>query len=86
MSNQSNLPPEVREIWTDGYKLHATFAGMGNTADEWIRCADTVTGLVKKHRQHPLALALFLTVYEYLSDERKPAAYQEAMERAMLSG
>ena len=86
MSNQSNLPLDVREIWTDGYKLHATFAGMGNSSEEWVRCSNTVKSLVEKHRQHPFAQALFLAVYEYLSDERKPAAYQEAMERAMLSG
>lgn len=79
MEKDSNIPKEIRDIWTDAYKFHATFINMGNTAEEWEQCANTLTHLAIRHNQHPLAGKLLMAVYEYLSEERKEAAYQEAV-------
>ena len=30
MNGQNNLSPELRDIWTDAFRFHATFEQMGN--------------------------------------------------------
>lgn len=82
MSGQSNLAPEVRAIWTDAYKYHATFEHMGNSPEEWDKCAKVMADIYNKHNAHPLAMKLLLCVYDYLGDMRKPIAMAEAERRA----
>ena len=67
------MPQELREIWTDAYKFHATFEHMGNTQEEWTKCYETAAALVKKHRHHQLAVLLFVDAYVYLEDQRREA-------------
>ena len=81
-AKQTSLSPEIRDIWTDAYKFHATFEGMGNTPEEWEHCAFTMAQLSAKHHNHPLAVELFLAAYDYLSKARKPIAVAEAERRA----
>lgn len=78
----SNLSPEIRDIWTDAYKFHATFENMGNSDEEWTRCAFTMGQLAVKHGNHPLVHKILIAVYDYLSDERKTIALAEAKGRA----
>jgi len=70
---QNNLSTELRDIWTDAFRFHATFQNMGNTTEEWTRCAKTMETLVLKHGRHPLAGILTMAVYEYLDKERRGA-------------
>ena len=74
MEKQSNLNETERAIWTDAYRFHATFARMGNAPEDWEKCCQTMTQLVKKHNDHGLARQLFLAVYDHLSNERKTGA------------
>jgi len=72
MEKQSNLPPEIRDIWTDVYKFHATFEGMGNSEEDWTRCAYTMGQMAANHGNHPLAFKLLMAVYDYLDGVRNP--------------
>lgn len=72
MEKQSNLPPDVRDIWTDAYKFHATFEGMGNSEEDWTRCAYTMGQMAANHGNHPLAFKLLMAVYDYLDGVRNP--------------
>lgn len=85
-TKQSALDSELRDIWTDAYKFHATFDGMGNTPEEWKHCAYAMVQLTAKHHNHPLADALFLATYDYLSKARRQAAVAEAMAGAGAGG
>ena len=85
MEKPSNLTQEERDVWTDAYKFHATFAKMGNTPEEWNVCAGALSQLALKNNMHTLAEKLFMAVYEYLNDERKKDAYQEAAGDVMQS-
>ena len=71
MEKQSNLAPEIRDIWTDAFRFHATFERMSNSAEDWTRCAKTLETLVIKHNGHPFAQRIFGAVYDYLSECRK---------------
>lgn len=82
MEKQSNLSPEIRDIWTDAFKFHATFEHMGNSPEEWERCAETMGLLSSKHGDHPLAKELLMTVYVYLDSERKKIAKEQAEQMA----
>lgn len=86
MQKQSNLSPEIRDIWTDAYKFHATFEHMGNSEEEWKRCCAVMCELDRKHNAHPLARTLLMDVYEYLNDQRRDQAYEEAVKVAVESG
>lgn len=79
---QSSLPQEIRDIWTDAFKFHATFESMGNTPEEWKRCAFVMGQLSAARGNHPLAKELFLAVYNYLDKQRKAAALADAERRA----
>lgn len=81
---QSSLSQELRDIWTDAYKYHATFERMGNSTEEWKAAADTMYQIVGLHRDHPLAGRLLMAVYEYLDEVRKPIAKAEAERRAAI--
>ncbi len=80
--DRSNISQALRDIWTDAYKFHAAFEGMGNSEEEWKKCALTMGRLGAKHKNHPLAYKLFPAVYEYLDEMRKPIAKAEAERRA----
>lgn len=80
----SSLSPEIRDIWTDVYKFHATFEGMGNSEEDWTRCAYTMGQIAAQHNNHPLAFRLLMAVYDYLDDMRKPLAKAEAERRACI--
>jgi len=67
---QSALEQNVRDIWTDAYRFHATFDAMGNSVEEWQKCLNTMEALRKKYHDHPLAAELFMAVYSYLNDMR----------------
>lgn len=84
MTEKSNLSQELRDIWTDAYRFHATFEGMSNSEEDWKKCAFTMGQLGAKHGSHPLCYKLFLAVYEYLEEMRKPTAQAEAERRAGL--
>ncbi len=71
MSGQQSMPQELRDIWTDAYKLHAAFEHMGRSIEEFSECYDAVVNLYKKHDSHPLALKLALAVYGYLDESRR---------------
>ena len=81
---QSSLSAEIRDIWTDAYKYHATFERMGNSAEEWEAAADTMKQIAGRHDNHPLACRLMFAVYEYLDEVRKPIAKAEAERRAAI--
>ena len=85
MDKQSNLQPEIRDIWTDAFRYHATFENMGNTYEDWHRCAKTMESLVNKHNGHPLAGILMMAVYDYLDKQRRKRPEQLVME-AVSSG
>lgn len=80
------MPEEFREIWTDAYKFHAKFEKMGNTPEEWTECARTMGQLSSRHGNHPLAMRLLTTVFDYLDETRKAIALAEVMERADAGG
>ena len=71
---KSNLPQEIRNIWTDMYLFHATFEKMGNTSEEWSQFLETMKDICKKHNNHPLCIKLGVATIEYLNDQRKEAA------------
>ncbi len=82
MTQQSNLSQEIRDIWTDAYKFHATFEKMGNSVEDWKRCALVMCELDNKHNAHPLARTLLMDVYAYLEEQRRQIALEEAERRA----
>ena len=85
MNEKQNLSPDLRDIWTDAFRFHATFENMGNTTEEWTRCAKTMEMLVLKHGGHPLAGILMMAVYDYLDKQRRKRPEQLTME-AVSSG
>lgn len=80
--SESKLSQKLRDIWTDAYKFHATFEDMGNSEEDWKKCAYAMGQLASKHGNHPLTFKLFLAVYEYLEEMRKQAARDEVERRA----
>lgn len=70
-TGNGSISPQIRNIWKDAYSFHAAFAGMGNTPDDWIRCAKTMAAVSRRNRDHPLAKQLLMAVYCYLEEERK---------------
>ena len=78
MNGQNNLSPELRDIWTDAFRFHATFEQMGNSLPEWQKCTETMVALVNRRGGHPLAEKLMMAVMDYLSDSRKAIAKAEA--------
>lgn len=85
-SSKTALPPEIRAIWTDLYRFYETFARIGNTSEEWQRCAGAMAALLNRHGRHPLAMAMFPAVYDYLGGERKAPAPEEAIRRKEYNG
>ena len=68
------MPQELRDIWTDAYKLHARHEQMPSTVEAWTACAADAQIFCSKHGQHPLAVELAIAVYNYLDKCRKEAA------------
>lgn len=69
----AKLPEDIRSMYTDAYRLHETFCGMGNTAEEWAACARSTGETCSRHGNHPLMMDLLLAVYMHLERERKAA-------------
>lgn len=80
---QNGLSQELRDIWTDAYKYHATFESMGNSDEDWDRAADAMKQLAERRGNHPFAVWLLLSVYEYLEQVRMASARAEAERRAV---
>lgn len=76
------LPQDLRDIWTDMYSLHANFNAMGNSVEEWTAFWKTSVSIMKKHNDNKLAQELVLAIAEYLGEERKQMAKEEAECRA----
>ena len=83
---KSAIPQEERDIWTDLYKYYATFSTMGNTDADWKRASQAFCYMITKHNDHPLAWHMFMAVFDYLSEQRKDASYQEAVKAAVGGG
>ncbi len=66
-----SLPSNVREIWTDMYKLHDKFNDMGNTVDEWTIWWRTATSILHKHGDCRLVTDLMYAISAYLEEERR---------------
>lgn len=66
----SKLPDDIRSMYTDAYRLHETFTGIGNNPDDWVRCTGTISEVCVHHNNHPLMLALAVAVFDQLDRER----------------
>ena len=78
----AKLPQDLRDIWTDLYSLHANFNGMGNSVEDWTAFWKTAASIVGKHNDNKLCMELAVAVGNYLEDERKKMAKEEAECRA----
>lgn len=71
MTGQNKLPPELRDIWTDCYKLHAAFEGMGTSVKDWDAFLARANEIYEKHGRHGLAKELVYAVVGYIEECRR---------------
>ncbi|MBP5231262.1 MAG: hypothetical protein ILO68_05970 [Clostridia bacterium] len=69
----SKLPEYIRDMWSDAYRLHETLQGMGNTAEDWLKCCELMGETTIRHQEHPLMVALAAAVFEQLERDRRGA-------------
>lgn len=67
----TNVPDEIRIIWTDLYKFFDTHYLMGNTEEAWKQFWDEARGLWTKHAEHRIITDGIMMVAEVISDRMK---------------
>lgn len=66
----SKLPQNLRSMFTDAYAFCEQFHGMGNDPQQWEKAADVMRSVAEHHNDHPLAVNLLYSVYDWLDLER----------------
>ena len=70
----TNVPPEIRDMWTDLYKLFDINYRMENTEDAWNRFWNQAKEIMNKHGDPPHLMEMISTVSEMISDRMKADA------------
>lgn len=67
----AKLPDDIRNIYTDAYKLHETFCDMANDAESWTKATNAANDMCISHDNHPFMVAMAIAVINQLERERK---------------
>lgn len=67
----TNVPENLREMWSDVYKLFDINYKMENTPASWNRYWDQVEQLIKKHNRYPYVMDLARIVSEMIEYRMK---------------
>lgn len=74
---KTNVPNELRDIWTDAYKLFDVCYTMPNTPEAWEWFTKQVDGLAEKHNGNKLLADLLIVVAEHTESRQKQAKKDE---------
>ena len=69
----TNVPPEIRELWTDLYKLFDYHYQMANTEEAWAEFWAEVKLLLEKHHQSKLIKDGSIMIADAIGEKMKQA-------------
>ena len=67
----TNVPPEIREIWTDLYKLFDIHYRMQNTEQDWKEFWKHAQEIYRKHGKNERLFEMLVLVADIISDRMK---------------
>ena len=67
----TNVPTDIREMWSDIYKLFDINYLMPNTGDAWLNFWEQAKSLEQKHKSIPRFTEMVVIVSEMIEDRMK---------------
>ena len=67
----TNVPTDIREMWSDIYKLFDINYLMPNTGDAWLNFWEQAKRLEQKHKSIPRFTEMVVIVSEMIEDRMK---------------
>ena len=64
----TNVPNEIREMWSDLYRLYDVHYNMENTSDAWKEFWDAAKTIAEKHNNNRYLWVMIQTVSQMIED------------------